>query len=84
MDKRVHFENDPSPTASAGEGAYSLKGTDRSYLPLRGKRMDDPTPRPLRRETKCTCEAPVPSGGLVLFVAYVRGTAIPALQNLVR
>jgi len=34
---RVHFESDPSPTASEGEGAYSLRGTDRSYLPLRGK-----------------------------------------------
>ena len=35
--KWVHFESDPSPTASEGEGAYSLRGTDRSYLPLRGK-----------------------------------------------
>jgi hypothetical protein len=34
---RVHFLSDPSPTTSEGEGAYSLKGTDRSYLPLRGK-----------------------------------------------
>ena len=36
-ESRVHFLSGPSPTASEGEGAYSLKGTDRSYLPLRGK-----------------------------------------------
>jgi hypothetical protein len=40
--------------------------------------MDDPTPRPLRRETKCTCEAPVPSGGLVLFGTIRSGHAVVA------
>ncbi len=48
--------------------------------------MDDPTPRPLRRETKCTCEAPVPSGGLVLLRStpsqhtFVAQPFLPALS----
>ena len=45
--------------------------------------MDDPTPRPLRRETKCTCEAPVPSGGLVLFRSTPPGHAFGAQPFLV-
>ena len=40
--------------------------------------MDDPTPRPLRRETKCTYEAPVPSWGLV----FICSTANPGCAFL--